>query len=426
MSRSKALITFVVVAAFLSVSLWRVSAYTPAPMQRSSKPRIENPRIPDDTLKSLADSHRAFALKLYHALPNHKTNIVFSPYSIEAALAMTMAGARGQTAQQMAAALDLTLPPPDVAAAMNALDQRLRRAVSRKQSSDADALSIANAIWLQKGETLLPAYLDCLAENFGAGVGELNFSGSPAEAAKIINDWVSAETKGKITDLLTADAVQSARLVLTNAIYFKGIWAEQFNKQATNPQPFHFLDGTSAEVPTMHNAGRLQYARQGDLEVVELPYRNSTLAMRFIVPAAGKFDAAAKDLNSAALAAISDGLAAKQVVLSVPKFKFTGTMSLNEILITLGMKDAFSGSADFSGINGKKDLFISDVIHKAFILVDEEGTEAAAATGVAMARASIVRDQPIVLTIDRPFFFQIVDHDTGETLFFGSIADPRK
>jgi len=420
MSFDKSLVALMIIS---SVTVAWASA--PTPFQRSSKPRIEHPRISDDTLKSLADSHRAFALKLYHALPAHDKNIVFSPYSIEAALAMTMAGARGQTATQMADALALTLPSAETATAMNAFDQRLRRAVSRKQSSDADTLSIANAIWLQKGEQILPAYLDCLAENYGAGVGELNFAGAAAESAKIINEWVSAETKGKITDLLSADAVQKARLVLTNAIYFKGIWAEQFTKQATAPQAFHFLDGTSAEVAMMHNATRYQYAKQGDLEVVELPYRNSSLAMRFIVPAAGKFDAATKNLNTASLAAMSDGLIVKQVVLSVPKFKFTSTLSLNEILITLGMKDAFSGNADFSGINGKRDLLISDVIHKAFILVDEEGTEAAAATGVTMARASIVRDEPVVLTIDRPFFFQIIDHDTGESLFFGSIADPR-
>lgn len=421
MSFDKLLVALVVLS---SVAVAWASA--PTPFQRSSKPRIEHPRIPDDTLKSLADSHRAFALKLYHALPAHDKNIVFSPYSIEAALAMTMAGARGQTATQMADALALTLPPAELAAAMNAFDQRLRRAVSRKHSSDADALSIANAIWLQKGEQILPAYLDCLAENYGAGVGELNFAGAAAESAKIINDWVSAETKGKITDLLSADAVQKARLVLTNAIYFKGIWAEQFNKQATGPQAFHFLDGTSAEVPMMHNATRYQYAKQGDLEVVELPYRNSSLAMRFIVPTAGKFDAAAKSLDPTALASISDALTSKKVVLSVPKFKFTSGMSLNGLLIQLGMKDAFSGEADFSGITGKKDLMISDVVHKAFILVDEEGTEAAAATGVTMVRASIERDEPVVLNIDRPFFFQIIDHDTGETLFFGSIADPRK
>jgi len=413
-------------AAALLVGVFAMSADS-AGMQRSSKSRVTIPNVPEPQLVALANGHRAFALKLYESVRAGDGNLVFSPYSITAALSMTLAGARGETAKQMLQAMGQTGPDADLNAATNAMDLALMRAVKGdgRGSDEQGRLSIANGLWVQEGEKLLPAYLDCLAENFGAGVGVLDFARQPDTASKTINDWVSHETQERITGLVSPAAVQQARLVLANAIYFKGFWSEPFKAAATSERPFHLLNGKSVDVPTMHQQETIRYAKQDDLEIAELTYKGGSLAMWLIVPAAGRLAECEARLDAARLKAAGDALAERPVALGLPKFKFTASLSLSQTLAAMGMPLAFSTGADFSGIDGKRDLFISDVIHKAFIQVDEKGTEAAAATGVVMATAVRQMTEPVVLTIDRPFLFAIVERKTGELLFLGRVTDPR-
>ncbi len=418
------IIAIVVVGAVAMTAYLAASPKLPD-IERSSKSRIANPQVPPSDLSSLADAHRDFSLKLYQQVRGANGNLLFSPYSIAAALSMTMAGAKGETAKQMMAAMSLTLPDARVNAAMNAMGNRLARAMQGddRQKDEQGKLSIANGIWLQSGEKILPAYLDCLGENYGAGVGMLDFARQPEAASKTINAWVSHETEGRIPDLVSPDVIQRAVLVLTNAIYFKGFWSVPFEKGATTDADFHLLDGKTIKAPTMHQRETLPYAKIDDLEIVELPYRGGSLAMRILVPAAGKFAAVESSLDAARLKAAAAALAERPIALGLPKFTFTASLALNETLAALGMPIAFSGKADFSGINGERDLVISDVIHKAFVAVDEKGTEAAAATAVAMARTSMM-PQLTTLIIDRPFIFSIVERETGEILFLGRVLDP--
>jgi len=417
-------VSIVVLGAAAMTAYLTANAKSPE-FERSSKPRIADPRTSPSDLSSLADGHRDFALKLYQQVRGANGNLVFSPYSIAAALSMTMAGAKGETAKQMLATMSLTLPNARINPAMNAMGERLTRAI-RGDSQRADEqgkLSIANGIWLQAGEKLQSTYLDCLAENYGAGVGVLDFARQPDAASKMINAWVSRETAGRIPELVSPDAIQRAVLVLTNAIYFKGFWAAPFEKSATVDADFHLLNGKTIKVPTMHQRETLRYATLDDIEIVELPYRGGSLAMRILAPAAGKFADAEATLDAARLKAAGAALAERTVALALPKFTFTASLALNEPLAAMGMPIAFSGDADFSGINGQRDLAISDVIHKAFVAVDEKGTEAAAATAVVIARTSFT-PQVTTLRIDRPFIFSIVERETGEILFLGRVVEP--
>ncbi len=417
-------VSIVVLGAAAMTAFLTANAKSPE-IERSSKPRIADPQASPSDLSSVADGHRDFALKLYQELRATSGNLVFSPYSIAAALSMTMAGARGETAKQMMATMSLTLPDARINAAMNAMGERLTRAMrgDAKRADEQGKLSIANGIWLQAGERLLPTYLDCLAENYGAGVGLLDFARQPDAASKTINAWVSRETEGRIPDLVSADAIQRAVLVLTNAIYFKGFWAAPFEKNATLDADFHLLDGKTIKVPTMHQRETLRYAKLDDIEIVELPYRGGSLAMRILVPAVGKFAGVEATLDAARLKAAGAALAERPVALALPKFTFTASLALNESLANMGMPIAFSGDADFSGINGERDLAISDVIHKAFVAVDEKGTEAAAATAIVVARTSFT-PQVTMLNFDRPFIFSIVERETGEILFLGRVLNP--
>lgn len=423
---SRQIIAIVVVGAVAMTAYLAASPKLPD-IERSSKSRIANPQVPPSDLSSLADAHRDFSLKLYQQVRGANGNLLFSPHSIAAALSMTMAGAKGETAKQMMAAMSLTLPDARVNAAMNAMGDRLARAMQGddRRKDEQGKLSIANGIWLQSGERILPEYLDCLAENYGAGVGVLDFARQPDAASKTINAWVSHETEGRIPDLVSPDAIQRALLVLTNAIYFKGFWTAPFEKDATSDAEFHLLDGRTIKAPTMHQRETLRYAKLDDLEIVELPYRGGSLAMRLFVPRTGTFVQFEATLDAARLKASAEALGERPIALALPKFTFSASLHLNEVLSAMGMPIAFTGKADFSGINGERDLAISDVIHKAFVAVDEKGTEAAAATAVVIERASFM-PQVTALNIDRPFLFSIVEREGGEILFLGRVLDPTK
>ena len=392
----------------------------------SAKARIDSPTAPAADQHELAQDNNALALDLLHALPAQQ-NLFFSPYSLSQALAMTYAGARGQTEQQMAQALHFTLPQGRLHPAFDALDLALQQP-GAQPAEEQFQLNIANSIWGQQGYAFQGAYLDLLAENYGAGLRLADFASAPEPARRAINQWVSDQTKDKINDLIPAGAITpNTRLVLANAIYFYAKWLYPFDHNLTQPGDFNLLAGTTITVPMMslgHVAGLRYVAGQG-YQAVELPYAGDKIAMTLIVPDAGRFAEVRAGLTPSQLDALWGSLQTKQVELSLPKFKYESSFSLGPVLSQLGMPDALTpGTADFSGMDGTRDLFISDVLHKAVVAVDEDGTEAAAATAVVVG----VMAAPVVdvhLTVDRPFIFVIRDTQSGAMLFMGQMLNPQ-
>jgi len=353
-------------------------------------------------------------------------NLFYSPHSISLALAMTVAGARGETERQMADTLHFTLPQDRLHPAFNRLDLELAQRGEGAEGKDGEGfrLHIVNAIWGQEGYEFLSEFLDVLAENYGAGLRVLDFAGAPEESRVTINEWVSDQTENRIEDLIPPGAIDpSTRLVLTNAIYFNAAWAEPFEPDLTEDGPFYLLDGREVSVPMMRQMASFGYAEGEGVQAVELPYDGRELSMVILLPDAGEFDTFESVLDGGRVDRMVKNLAHRQVALAMPRFEFESGFSLVDALTALGMPDAFSGAADFSGMTGTRDLSIRDVIHKAFVSVDEAGTEAAAATAVIMGEAAM-QEEPVEVTVDRPFIFVIRDIETGTVLFVGRVVDP--
>lgn len=392
---------------------------------RSEKQRIASPQVNQPDLAALVDGNSDFAFDLYQALKGTDGNLFYSPFSISMALAMTYAGARSDTAQQMANTLHYTLPQERLHPTFNSLDTALSHRGEGAKGKDGKGfrLNIVNAIWGQKGYKFLPAFLDTLAENYGAGLRVLDFKGAPEPSRITINNWVSDQTEGRINDLIPQDAIDAlTRLVLTNAIYFNAAWQSPFKKEATKDGTFHLLDGREVTVPMMRQTEIFRYAEGNGYQAVELPYDGRELSMVILLPKAGQFGPFEKSLEANQLMAIIKDMSMERIALTMPRYKFTAEFSLKKTL--MGMPDAFTERADFSGMSGKLDLLISDVFHKAFVAVDEEGTEAAAATAVVMA-VKAMPGAPIDLTVDRPFIFLIRDIKTGTVLFLGRVLNPK-
>ncbi|HZU86893.1 MAG TPA: serpin family protein, partial [Anaerolineaceae bacterium] len=400
---------------------------------KSTKSRITEPQVNAADMQTLVKGNNEFALALYQELRAEDGNLIYSPYSVSQALAMTYAGARGETESQMAAAMRFFLPQASLHPAFNALSLELEKRANtttynennEPDTAGAFRLRIANALWGQKGFTFLPEFLDTLAQNYAAGMQLLDYAADAEAARKIINQWVFDQTEEKIKDLIPTGAVTpDTRLVLTNAIYFKAAWAYPFVASGTQPAPFYRLDGSQVEAQMMNLQERFRYLAGEGYQVVELPYVGNEMVMTLIVPDSGNFAAIDQILSAAWLDEAFSKMNSFQVNLGLPRFKFEAEFSLSDTLKAMGMPAAFEG-ADFSGMTGSRDLVISDVIHKAFIAVDEKGTEAAAATAVIMKEtAMVVPDNTINLTIDRPFIFLIRDRTTGAILFVGRVLDP--
>ena len=404
---------------------------------RSDAARDTSPDVGDAELGELASGNTTFAFDLYQALRAGDGNIVYSPYSISAALAMTYAGARGETEQQMADTLHFTLPQDTLHPAFNAVDLAL---AGRSQAAGGEGddlqgfqLNVANALWGQESYPFAADFLDLLALNYGAGMSLMDFQTAPDDSRQVINNWVAEQTEDRIQDLLPEGSIDSStRLVLTNAIYFYSDWLYPFPAEGTADAPFTLLDGSEVTVPMM-NQGEpepLRYGAGEDYQAVEIPYEGNEIAMLILLPNEGQFETFEASLDAARLEAIQSDLSAgDMIILSMPRFEFaTPSISLKDVFIGLGMTIPFSGDADFSGmVEGGQNpgLAISDIFHKAFIRVDEEGTEAAAATAVVMFETAIVADEPVVVRADRPFIFMIYDRPTGTILFMGRVLDPR-
>jgi len=370
------------------------------------------------------EGNNVFAVALYGRLRHQNGNLFFSPESISTALAMAYAGARGSTASEMAKTLHFTLPPDKLHPAMGALLRDLNAAHEGYQ------LSVANALWAQQGYTFLDDFLSLLKTDYGAGLNQVNFKGATEAARLTINQWVEQKTQDKIKDLLQPGALRSdTRLVLTNAIYFKGDWETQFDKAQTKSEDFHLSPAQAATAPLMHREGRFSYFDGGTFQILEIPYKSKELSMIVFLPKdAGGLSALEQSLTGSNLQQWVGKLGSvPKVIVTMPKFKMTQQFELGSTLSAMGMPQAFSGSADFSGMTGHRDFAISEVIHKAYVDVNEEGTEAAAATAVTM-RALAMRapeGPPPVFRADHPFVFMIRDNRSASILFMGRMADPR-
>jgi serpin B len=326
----------------------------------------------------------------------------------------------------MADTLQFYLSQNQLHPAFNSLDQELASRGEGAKGKDGEGfrLNIVNAIWGQKDYAFLVSFLDTLAENYDAGLRIVDFINETEPSRITINDWVSDETEGRIKDLIPQGAItQMTRLVLTNAIYFNAAWQYPFEEDATSPDVFYLLNGDEVTIPMMEQQESFSYAEDDKYQVVELPYDGQELSMVIILPDSGQFETFEEAMDYKQVKDIIECLERQEVRLKMPKFEFDSSFSLKKALTEMGMSVAFSEEADFSGMTGKKDLFISDVIHKAFVSVDEAGTEAAAATAVIM-ELTAMPETPIEVTLNRPFIFLIRDIETGAILFVGRVMNP--
>jgi serpin B len=398
-----------------------VQAAEPKPIKKGE------PTITPDA-KAVAQSNNQFATDLYARLSAKDAgNLFLSPYSISTALAMTYAGAEGRTEKQMAEVLRFTLPEKQLHAAFASLRESSQPGDSKTAGFQ---LRVANRLWGQQGYHFMPAFQQTVRTNYGAELAPVDFARRSEEARQTINAWVEKETEEKIKDLIQPGLLDSTtRLVLTNAIYFKGTWTDEFKTQATKDAPFHLTGQEQVSVPMMQQTHRFKYGTIEDVQILELPYgKNRDLSMVILLPKeVGGLAKAEKTLTSDKLPETLAGLRPREVQVFLPRFKMTAQFQLKSVLESMGMTLAFSaGQADFSGISTEEQLFISAVIHKAFVDVNEEGTEAAAATAVGIRVTSApVRDEPVVFKADHPFVFLIRDNRSGSMLFLGRLTNPK-
>ena len=365
------------------------------------------PDVDDETLATLVNGNNEFAFDLYRQLVSTQDgNLFYSPYSISLALAMTYAGANGQTKEQMADVLNFLLDDEELHAAFNKLAIELNSRNQTGQVSTGFKLNVINAIWGQQDQEFMQAFLDVLAENYDAGIRLLDYEQDPEGCRQAINEWVSEQTDGLIPELLPADSITGiTRLVLTNAIYFNAAWLFRFDKDDTYDDTFYMLDGSTVTVPMMHQKDHFGYTEGSGYQAVELKYDTWNMSMVIILPDEGTFGEFENSLTGEKVTGIIDSMEdSTYVILTMPKFDFDSSFNLKETLEAMGMTDAFSmAAADFSGIFGGMGYWLDEVYHQATITVDEDGTTAAAATGVVAVMGGVTisprsQSQP-------PFYF---------------------
>jgi len=378
-----------------------------------------------------ASAVNAFAVDVYRQLATGSGNLFFSPYSISSALAMTYAGARGETALEMAETMRFTGCEREIHEAMKALRDRFDSI-----PSEMGSLDIANRLWLDKREKLTPDYSALVEKNYEAGVDTVDFRNAYRKVRLEINDWVAQKTRDKIKDLLQEDNVTpDTKVILVNAIYFNSAWLEPFDKANTRGEPFHTDKGTQKIVPMMSRTGRFLYGENHEMQWLKIPYKMPGFSMLILLPRENEsftqVEELEKKLAADALVSWMDGMKYSRVALRMPKFKDERRYPLSDVLQKLGMKLAFTNDADFSGMVEKPtvdgySLHIDYVVHQSFIELDEERTEAAAATVVGMVRATgIMEPEPIIeFNADRPFIYCLTDDQTGTILFMGRMVQP--
>jgi len=382
------------------------------------------PGAPASQTQAFTQGNTAFALDLYRSLKSTAPNVFISPYGISTCLAITYGGARGDTAKQMAQVLRFGKDPRKVHASFG----ELQRQLNEPGRQPGIQLSVANALWAQQGHAFLPPFLNIARGQYQANLNQADFKTGAEPARAEINRWVAQKTQERIKDLLPPGSVDSlTRLVLANAIYFKGVWAVPFPAAATRPLPFHLSATNQVQTPLMHQVESFGYTDDSDLQAVELPYSGNELSMVVLLPR--RMDGCGDLENRLTPALLSEVLARltpQRVEVLLPSFTLDYSSDLKGPLAKLGMPDAFEPKADFSGMDGTNQLYISGVFHKAWVEVNEAGTEAAAETGVMMGVTSIAmpKAKPQVFRADHPFIFLIRDIRSGSLLFLGRLAQP--
>ncbi len=393
-----------------------------------------NPASADEkAIRTLSQGNTAFGLTLLSSLADDSPgeNQFFSPYSVSIALAMTYAGARGETRTEMHDTLQFPLDGDSLHAAFGKTDGKIESTAERSTADPDEGtpfeLTTANAIWGQKGYPWRDEFLGTLRTYYDAGLHVSDFEHDAEKSRKTINDWAAKKTRDKITDLLPSGALDAmTRLVLTDAIYFKATWADTFSKRLTKSKPFTTLDGGDVTVPMMSQSASFPYADVDGHQLIELPYVGNEVGMVVVLPKEGTFSEFTDSLTGDRLAAMVNELETKHGSISLPKFSVESSFKLGKTLSSLGMKRSFSSNADFGGMANLdktgESLEIGNVFHKSYIDVDEEGTEAAAATAVTVVATSASLN-PFEMVVDRPFLFLIRHKPTGTTLFLGRIVD---
>ncbi|MEQ8674292.1 MAG: serpin family protein [Aggregatilineales bacterium] len=379
----------------------------------------------ENEMQPLANDNTAFAFDLFQAITTENVNnIIFSPYSISQALAMVYSGANGTTADQMRDVLNFSLPQEDIPAAFGALNSDIteREAVPNTDGQRLE-INIANALWGQIGFPFLTGYVDNLSVNYGAGLQFADFINAPEPAREEINAWVEDQTEDRIQNIVPAGAITpQTRLVLANAIYFNASWMNAFSERGTQDADFTLLNGDAVTVPMMSLSERFLYGEGDGYQALSLPYLGNDMGMVVLLPTDGEFETFQRDLTAERFTEIMQTMGGQQVMVNMPRFEYEYDLQLSSILASMGMSDAFSDNADFSGM-AEDSLSIDEVIHKAFIAVDENGTEAAAATVITM-RATSAPTEIFEFRADSPFIYAIYDQLTGSVLFLGRVMNP--
>ncbi len=372
------------------------------------------------SMGAVVKGNTAFALSMHRELSSTEGNLFFSPYSISTALGMTYAGARNNTEKEMKEALHFPGRREELPKSFGELQDALHAV----QRAGDIKLSIANAIWAEKSYKFLPSFMDLVEKEYKSKISLANFVGDAEAERNTINSWVEKQTNDKITDLIPKGVLTSVtRMVLVNAIYFKGDWASPFKEDHTQEREFYVAAEEKIKAKMMMQSGKFRLAEDGDTQALEMPYKGNTLSMLVLLPKQkGGISQLEETLTAEKLSGLVATLRETKVDVSFPKFKVEAGYNLKTPFKSLGMKDAFTGAADFSGMDGTRNLFISDILHKAFVEVEETGTEAAAATAVSVG----ILSAPVYprFNANHPFLFLIRDNATGSILFMGRLVNP--
>ena len=393
----------------------------------SSLRRDLSSQVSVQDLSRLVQGNSQFAMELFQQLRSAEENVFLAPISISVVLAMTYAGARGLTEQQMASVLHFDLGQDRLHPAMDRLTLDLDEEAAQARSDDEEFdFNMANSLWASPRTEVNPDYLDILARSCGSGVYEVDFRDA-STAADRINSWIEEQTRDRIKDRLSPQLLQSARFVLVNAIYLMASWQHPFDKRQTEARPFYRFGGSQKDVPTMRMTTNLPYVNADGMQVVEFPYLGREFSMVVVMPAEGRFDEQVNALDADSLRSLLGRLRSTYVVVTLPRFHVESKIFLADVLQSMGMRAPFAGDADFSGMT-QAPIAIQEVIHQTFLDVDEEHSEAAGATAVIMAADGGMgggpSPEPLVVHIDHPFLFFIKDRQTSSILFFGQIVCP--
>jgi serpin B len=363
-----------------------------------------------------------FAATAYRQLAPSNNNLILSPFSISTALSMLLDGARGQTAAGMAATLVQPQPGPAYHAAVAALAAEL----TKQANLGGNQLAVANGLWLQQGLPLESEFERTISKLYQAPITPLDFHANAEQARQEINSWTAQHTNGRIAELLAPRSIDAAtRLVLTSAIYFYGKWSSPFDPSGTRAEPFQLGGGRTVDAKFMHQKADFLYGETPSAQILEMKYAGTPVAFDILLPKTNDGLAELeRSIKPDALSAWLGALTSRKVDAAIPKFRAESAFSLRDMLSRMGMADAFGRTADFSGIDGRRDLFVGDVVHKAFVEVSEEGTEAAAATGVTVHSMAMRRQEQTTFRADHPFAFFIRDTTSGVILFEGRISQP--